>query len=399
MNRRRIWTLLVLALLALAIALPVSANGDGTALFGESVSLEAGDVHEGDLVLFGGELTTFPGSVVNGDVAVVGGSADLDGEVTGSVSVVGGSLSLGSHAVVGGDVVVAGDLLYRDANAVIEGSLIEGMEAAADWDGLPGFLANVPWANNQALEPGTELMDAPTLPQNRAAGGLGALFVLLLVAALLIKLLPENVEHISHVMTSSMLLTTGVGVLTLMLGGILVPVLLVICIGAPVAVVLGLALVVCALLGWVAAGQVVGEWFFKLIKHEGQTQLVNAVVGTAVIVGLGWIPCLGALFALFVSSWGVGAAILTKFGATVDPIWSPSPVSSGTSAKAPANVSTEPAAQDSMEALMAKVSTEPSKPRDTHPLDLSQLEEELLASAEDDIEDAGGKGATASREF
>ena len=61
--------------------------------------------------------------VVYGDVVAIGGSADVDGEVTRGVTVIGGSLNLGPDAIVGEDVTVIGGTLNRAPGSRIDGKI------------------------------------------------------------------------------------------------------------------------------------------------------------------------------------------------------------------------------------------------------------------------------------
>lgn len=77
----------------------------------------------GDIVRIGGNVTVARGDVVSGDVVAIGGSADVDGEVTRGVTVVGGSLTLGPDAIVREDVSVIGGTLSRAPGSRIDGKV------------------------------------------------------------------------------------------------------------------------------------------------------------------------------------------------------------------------------------------------------------------------------------
>ena len=79
----------------------------------------------GDQVRFAGNVTVEEGEVVNGDVVAIGGSVRVEGAVTGNAVAVGGSLALGSHADIGGDAVVIGGTLRRDPGAHVGGKVVD----------------------------------------------------------------------------------------------------------------------------------------------------------------------------------------------------------------------------------------------------------------------------------
>ena len=114
------------------------------------------------------------------------------------------------------------------------------------------------------------------------------------------------------------LLSIGVGLLTVLLAALLSVLLVVICIGIPVAIVLLLALALAYLFGWVSASWIVGYKLLAQLKIKA-TLMGEAVAGTAVISLVGLIPCLGWSMWLVVSCWGIGAVVLTRFGAVEYP--------------------------------------------------------------------------------
>ena len=92
--------------------------------------------HRNDVARFGGDVTVNRGEVVDGNVAVFGGNARIDGQVDGNVAVFGGRLDLGPEADVTGDVAVIGGTLMREP-----GSNIGGHVAEMGWGGM---FANIP---------------------------------------------------------------------------------------------------------------------------------------------------------------------------------------------------------------------------------------------------------------
>ena len=316
--RRVRWSwMLALAMALWLVCLPVSADEPGTALLGQRITLENGEVQRGDLVLVGGEIEMLPGSRVEGELAILGGSARLAGEVTGSVSVIGGSLSLEQGALVHGDVVIAGTLRYRHPEAVVLGNVLEGLDTTAGLERMPDA-----WQRWVKPDAGVEQLPAGNNDgRSNGLGMLGGMILAVAVAAAAMAAVPENVRHTRSVMMSSAPLAVGVGLLTLIACAVLIPVLIAICIGIPVAAVLALALLVCVALAWVAVGHLVGEKLLKWLQVS-TTPLLEALAGVALISVLASIPCLGPVAAILAMSWGLGAVVLTRFGTRLDPIWS-----------------------------------------------------------------------------
>jgi hypothetical protein len=89
-----------LALLLLWPASAVLADGpriqaDGGRIFvNEDVTLQAGEVFQGDLGVFDGNLTVPQDSIVRGDVFLTNGDARIAGRIDGDLAVIAGGLVL-----------------------------------------------------------------------------------------------------------------------------------------------------------------------------------------------------------------------------------------------------------------------------------------------------------------
>jgi len=379
--RRTSWIVLLSLLTLLATwVTPAFADGGQSTLIGQSFTLEAGERLEQDLVVFGGTIRLEPESVVAGNVALMGGEAIVAGVIEGDLSVFGGTVELSESALVRGDLVVFGEI-RRHPRALVEGNVVEGLEAARSLQNLPRLFSEtgrvqLPPAQDRALP--------------RAVSGWGwfgwlmrlvaTLTVVLVVAGLVAIVLPDNVGRIVKVSLDAPLLCLGVGVLTSVLVAVLTPLLVVICIGIPVAIVLVLAYLLCGLVGWVAMGKLVGDRLLATAKSKPQWPLADIMVGTLLITAVSQVPCLGALFGFFILSLGIGAVVLSRFGLLSSPFWTPyatAPSAAGSAAQP------EPAAPS------------PVRESDTHRLDgrvVADLEEEEQpAHAADDSADEGGK--------
>ena len=146
MKKKGLW----LGVLLLLLLLPASAafadgpsltTDDGRIFVDEDVTLEPGEVYDGDLGIFNGDLSVPKGSAVKGDVFVTNGDVEVAGRIDGSLAVVSGDLTLEQGAVVEGDLFVmsgdhevagrvTGDLsvMFGDAElrdtAVVDGDLM-----------------------------------------------------------------------------------------------------------------------------------------------------------------------------------------------------------------------------------------------------------------------------------
>ena len=320
-------TIVILMLAMLGLCMPVLADGSGQGpVLGGDFYLEAGQVHDDDLVVLGGTAHLKPGSVLDGDLAVMGGQVVVEGRVLGDIVSFGGSLTLGEQALVEGDVIALAQL-NRHPGSTVEGKVVQGLDSQEGRDQLAHLLGSLPKvirdrADLLPLDVSTPVSAVRVSPLGGMARRFGVMLALLLVALVAMTMLPSHMQQIETFMTGSWSLSLAVGVLSMVLGALLVPLLIVICIGLPVAIVLALALLLAGLMGWVAAGKFLAGKLLPRLKIQASTPLAQALIGTFVITLLGMVPCVGSLFTALVLSWAIGAVVLTRFGIRGDFQWS-----------------------------------------------------------------------------
>ncbi len=313
---RKVLFVCLLALLLAFSATPVFADGDGgRIILGESFTLESGERMDGDLVVLGGSVVLERGSRVDGSVVVMGGSARVSGEVEGDVVTFGGNVVLRSTAVVDGDLVTIGGNVQREAGAVVRGSEVEGLE----FEGFPriGRLPTVlrldPWVNRW-YSPIFDVFGEIIMALALAALGL-----------LIVLFWPKQTEVVGQAVLAAPWPSAGVGLLTGVVAVVLIILLAITICLSPVAFLLGVALLVAGLFGWVAVGLLVGRRLLVAFNVKGITSLMAVAAGTLLISVLQAIPCLGDIFAFVVGCAGLGAVVLTRFGRQTYPLATPVP--------------------------------------------------------------------------
>ena len=311
---------------------------DGKVIFGGSYTLRSGDRLRGDLVVFGGSAIVESDSRVTGNVVVIGGAADIAGHVNQDLVVIGGAAQLRSSAEVDGQLVRVGGALQTE-----EGARIHGGESG----GVP-----IP-----PIPPIPPVPSVPTPPPFgrwvdngvntwlnfvwHVARAIGTTILLTLLAAFAVALWPNPMQRVGRTIKSNLGMSWVVGVLTPLAFAVVIPafailsaLLVIACglglLGFMLIGVASLALAVAWLMGWIALGQIVGDWLLRALGTRDATPAASAAVGTAAISflwlgldslnGLGWLCGLGCLagfgwviFAL-VAPIGLGAVVLTRFG-------------------------------------------------------------------------------------
>lgn len=363
MRDQRWMGVVMAACLALALwltAWPVLAdNGGSTAIFFDNYTLGPGERLDHDLIVVGGQAHLKPGSLVEGDVLVAGGQAILEGRIRGDVLILGGLAELAATATIDKDLVVLGQL-RRDPEAKVRGNIVESWGASGALSSASGILSRQGRLQARSAPSPTRLLPRFGWPGKGLLASLASILTLLLAAALLIALLPEGLRRITQAMEQQIVFCTGVGLLTLTVVAIGSVILAITCIGIPLVLALGLALLAAGLAGWVAAGQVVGRRVLRALQAQNQPPLVEVAVGVVLLGLASKVPCVGWLASLLALSWGLGAVVLTRFGTKTYPLSSPY----------------EPFPSPAPPAPMAGPFTGGSAPRrgDTRPLDERTLE-------------------------
>ncbi len=281
----------------------------GRTIFGESYTLNSGEILDGDLNVFGGVVDIQSGAVVTGNMFVLGGVVTVDGTIEGDLTAIGGTVSLGSNAVIEGNLTSPASYINQSQGATIEGDTIQG------WD-IPWTNMQIPEINPpQAINP-PSFRILPTVTS--IARGIGELLVLVALGALMLLIMPKPADVMTKALTTQPWHILGYGALTalvMLVGGIMLT--LTICM-IPIVVLVGLAFGLAMLVGWLALGYELGKRMASGIFKTSWHPVLAAVLGNLVLFllarGLALIPCLGAFLVFVAALFGLGMVIVTLFG-------------------------------------------------------------------------------------
>jgi hypothetical protein len=309
-------------------------------VFGGSLVIEEGATVDGDVSVFGG-TAKLAGDII-GDVAIFGGAIDLTGTIDGDMVIFGGSLSAGTSAGIVGDCVLVGGSVSGDGRSTV--NCVEVGE-------FPGVVfpslvePPAPPEMPEVPEP-PEAPAPPVVRHERGPGFFGIIstsagwsLLLGMVALAVGYLAPNQLEQVSHTLRKKPAASGVVGVLTVIAIPTLVTILLVIsailiiiCIGLlgfPIALALMIAFSVGLVLGWIAAGTLLGRRLARWLKMSNRSLPVTAGLGTAILtLGAGLLSSLPFFFggwfwtlaAILISCAGLGAVALTRFGTRSYPV-------------------------------------------------------------------------------
>ncbi len=304
-------TLLVLVSVApTALAQEVVGN---RLIIGRSFTLRSGETLVGSLAVLGGSVDLQHSSAVRGDIAVFGGNLNVAGAITGDVVLFGGSALLRESAVVTGDIGVFGGAVRREPGAVVTGEVTSGPTAPIPWwprrgpESVPLPLTgpDVTWPNDVL-----GILSAILLWQLIT---LAWVIGLALLGAIIVSAAPQAMGRMATQAAVAPFASFGIGLLTLVIGFLLGLLLLIACCSG---VLVWLALVIAGLIGWLAVGLWLGQRLLQALRVRRTNAIGEVALGVAMITVLARLPwCIGFLFVLVLGCTGLGAVVLTRFGA------------------------------------------------------------------------------------
>jgi hypothetical protein len=338
---RKILTACLLALLLIAPAGPVLANGgEGMVIFGKDFTLESGEELDGDLAVFGGDVLLEEDSFVNGTVFIMGGSATVAGEVDDELVVFGGDVKLKSTAFIGSDVIAWGGQVERAEGAVVKGNVSEGVTTRLFQGPRIVRVAPLPTTPSMVpLETGSKFFFSTMMDIFKT---IITALALMALSLLVVLFLPKQTETVAQAVLAAPLPSLGIGFLTAVVAvGLTALLAITICL-LPIALSIGLITTVAGFFGWIAVGLLVGQKLLEGLQAREPAPLVAVVIGVLLTSLISALPCLGFFVFLGVVSLGLGGVALTRFGTMSYPEGLPSPLSLKSMEPQPATAATEP---------------------------------------------------------
>jgi len=257
----------------------------------------------GDDLLIGGGQITVGGRGIGGDVAIGGGTVRIDAPVSGNIKIGGGEVYL--NAPVGGTVEFTGEKLTLGSGAVISGNLVYSAPKKA------------------TMEEGAVVRGETKYTENKAAGGtskrgLAAILSLALLGTLLSQFASALLFGLLFRRYATMLVEQAVAQPLLEIGRglvivIVLPVVSILLfftlIGVPLGALGLLSLVVVLLCAWIMVPIILGSIVYRKLSKSlaYEVSWKTILLGTALYVLLGLVPIIGGLaqFALILLTLGV----------------------------------------------------------------------------------------------
>jgi hypothetical protein len=276
---------------------------------GQNIEIKEGQNVE-SAVVYGGNMVVH--GHVEDDAVVFGGNLEVQGHVEGDAVAFGGNVILGPNAQVEGDVSSFGGVVERSDGSEVEGS-IESFGGA----GIGSMVAKeIKKGMKEQRNPKAEADEAEAREDDDDGMGLAGFiltFALMFGLGFLGQMFfPARMKQLGEEIRRKPVQTGVTGFLGVFALAILSLVLTITIIGIPAVLVLWMAAPLAVALGYAAVASEVGS---RLPVLRGRkTQAVVLALGLLVMMVIGAIPVLGALFTVVVCLMALGAVIRTRFG-------------------------------------------------------------------------------------
>jgi hypothetical protein len=255
------------------------------ASIGKAVVVAEQELICGHVSAFNGNITVL--GRVDGDVTAVGGGITISGDVEGSVTAINGDVDLLPTAHVSGDIQTVNGEVHRDDGAYVGGTIRR--------NSAPGDLLPQHWLR---------------LPDGAEFPWLGVLFWAL-AGSVVVLLFPHQLALVRQTARRQLVESFFTGLLV-GLAGILVTFLLVVtCLGIPIALLVAGVLWVGVVVGTVALGYLLGMRLLGLVSRGDRHPLGATLLGVTLLTLLEAAPCVGGVLMALVSCTALGASSLT----------------------------------------------------------------------------------------
>lgn len=258
------------------------ANHD---IFGKDFVVDTAQWFCGHITDYGGNVTVL--GRVSSDVVAVGGNVVVSGEIDGRVLALGGNVTLLPGARIDGDVQAVGGSVSRSPGVTVGGRIDRGM--STDQFSLPNFTNIVPvrldWAD----------------------------VIFWAFSGLVISLfLPSQLIRVRFMARRQPLGSLFIGLLAYAIGVISAVVLVLSCLGIPLALAIGIVLWGGSIFGTAALGLWVGSALLPgAAEYKRVPFVIATVIGVTLLAIASTAPIIGGIIRVAVSCAGLGAVLLT----------------------------------------------------------------------------------------
>ena len=262
-----------------------------------SATVAAGTVNvnapiAGDLIAAGGQVTV--NSPIGGKVMAVGGSLNIGGNISKNALLAGGQVDIRPGTVIGRDVLVSGGTVTNagkvQGNLTVRASRFENTGSAGRVE-----FQQIKTEREEPRYP----VDIFSILMTIGYLAAGLIFL---------RFFPALFSMVDLEVKSSTAVKTIAGFVMLIASMILILIVAITVVGLPMALIMGLLLIVAIMLSGIFVSFSLGKAIFDLLKFK-TSELVVFLIGFLILNVLFYIPFAGGLIKLVAVSLGFGAIL------------------------------------------------------------------------------------------
>ncbi|MFH0968851.1 MAG: hypothetical protein V1862_14325 [Methanobacteriota archaeon] len=240
-----------------------------------------------DIIAAGGQINIT--SNVSGKILAAGGHVTMNGDAS-NVAISGGTVNLGNTSHVSGDALIS-------ASGYTTGGLVEGnLTAEGDKGGFgPSF----------DLQKVISIISTIVMVMQ-------ILFAIgmLILGIILIRLIPTQFREVTSTIRNSPLMSLVLGIAGIIFAFILIMILLITIIGIPIAVLIGLILLIGLMISTIFTGSALGTFITAKMGKE-YSLIMSFLIGFVILEIIFLIPIVGFFLEILAVFIGLGALIMT----------------------------------------------------------------------------------------
>ena len=249
-----------------------------------------------NIVKIGGDVTVERDQKVN-NVVVIGGQVTVNGLIDHNVIAIGGSIVLTNNAVVRGDAVCMGGVIVKGNSAQVFGDITEINST------------NISSAFSSALR---GELEGWSLIFNIIS--LCFFAVIFIIALLMTIIIPRPLIAIAHEIQSYKTKSFFWGFSATLMMVPFFMLLVISIIGIALIPLVFTMLLVAFILGYIAAGKIIGNFTLtKISRRQARSLVGETLLGLILLWLIGWIPYVGWLVKFFALTFGFGGVLLALF--------------------------------------------------------------------------------------
>ena len=271
-------------------------------IIGDTYILKGNEIINGDIAGIGTTLIIEEGALISGDISLVGSTLDMAGQLEGDMNVFAGTSSVQDSAVIQENINQIFHQTFISPNARILGEVnTYTFPNVAGRNIGEGVIDIIDWLR----------------PANWLLFLLVRLVVFALLALMAIALFPEPTKRVIANIRGNLVPAWGVGIICLITVPFVSIILIITICLSPVGIILLFLLCIGYIWGWISLSFIFGHRLLSWLGLDPSKEITMAAGAcclTLLTLPLTFIPIVGFLLNLMISSVGLGGVVFSRFG-------------------------------------------------------------------------------------